>query len=174
MDIIYWTILSRLFSIKIKNEKIKNPVVKFNSGLIKFSVVITITIGVLMFIISCRTIFSFFNKGTDAENINMLGILIVFLVVFLVALYCSLFLINKIIIINDDKITYKSLFKKRFTFTFFDIDKVFDFPGKKIKLSLKSKQNISVDYQMDNVITFIDILKSHGIKIINKSGKEIW
>ena len=107
----------------------------------------------------------------DGELSNMVGVFIVILVVFVPTVIFYLFFKRKEIKVQGNEITYRALFGKTLTFNISDIESVEDVSNNKIKLILKSKQKISVDYQLENFQTFKGILKSHDIKV---PGKELW
>jgi len=161
-----------------KNETSNNnPVIKFPNGYILTFKILSVCMGIISLFFGGITILCLINPervtfmGGSDNKATFFAIFIMSSVMFLLMIFAYWVLKKKEIIIQDNKVIYKSLFKKTLIFTISDIESVKDSPNNKISLSLKSKQKVSIEYQMENFQTFKDILKSHGIIV---PGKELW
>jgi len=160
-----------------KNEKSTNLIVKFPKGLINGAKIATIVFAIIVLLLVGIIIYGSINPewmiaedGSDTTA-NIIAISIIMLIFFLLTTFSYLFLKNKVITLHNSDITYKSLFKKDIVFKINDIKSVEDIQNNKIELILKSKEKVSIDYQMENFQIFKDTLKSHGIEV---PGKELW
>lgn len=140
-----------------------NLILKFNKSLVNMFFYFNVFILVAMIVIAILG----FGSG---ETENTLGILIIF---FILLLFCSSIygcLKKKKIIINGENITVFPIFGKAKEYTFESINKVKDYPGGSITLYMKNNTKFSIEYLMDNIINFKDILVARNIEIQTKKS----
>jgi hypothetical protein len=156
-----------------KNTKDDNLILKFDERYTNISTIFYLTTSILFWATIGFMLFKV-DKNDISQVTNTLSLsILIFCFHLLSALFYS-YLHKKLISVEDNKITAKSLFTKAIIFNFEDIEKVEDFPGNKLELILRLNQKVLVDYQLTNVEAFKDVLKSKNIMIVNNAGRETW